>query len=123
VFSADDLLVLAIAFLMNYAGATATLGLALAKTGKICPFFSIMLGWMGVSLTGSDTSVNALLGTFRVITAKSVGVSPTLMAAADSSGGPLGKMISLQTIAIAAGARGLSKLEQRSFFALPYGTA
>jgi lactate permease len=108
--------VLAIAFLMNYAGATATLGLALAKTGKIFPFFSITLGWLGVFLTGSDTSANALFGTLQVITAKSVGVSPTLMAAANSSGGTLGKMISLQTIAIAAGATGLSTLEQGRLF-------
>jgi lactate permease len=108
--------VLAIAFLMNYAGATATLGLALAKTGKIFPFFSIMLGWLGVFLTGSDTSANALFGTLQVITAKSVGVSPALMAAANSSGGTLGKMISLQTIAIAAGATGLSTLEQAKLF-------
>lgn len=108
--------VLAIAFLMNYAGATATLGLALAKTGKIFPFFSIMLGWLGVFLTGSDTSANALFGTLQVITAKTVGVSPALMAAANSSGGTLGKMISLQTIAIAAGATGLSTLEQAKLF-------
>jgi L-lactate transport len=108
--------VLAIAFLMNYAGATATLGLALAKTGKIFPFFSIMLGWLGVFLTGSDTSANALFGTLQVITAKTVGVSPALMAAANSSGGTLGKMISLQTIAIAAGATGLSTLEQGKLF-------
>jgi L-lactate transport len=108
--------VLAIAFLMNYAGATATLGLALAKTGKIFPFFSIMLGWLGVFLTGSDTSANAIFGTLQVITAKSVGVSPALMAAANSSGGTLGKMISLQTIAIAAAATGLSTLEQAKLF-------
>ena len=108
--------VLAIAFLMNYSGATATLGLALAKTGKVFPFFSIMLGWLGVFLTGSDTSANALFGTLQVITAKSVGVSPALMAAANSSGGTLGKMISLQTIAIAAGATGLSAVEQSKLF-------
>jgi L-lactate transport len=108
--------VLAMAFLMNYVGATATLGLALAKTGKIFPFFSIMLGWLGVFLTGSDTSANALFGTLQVITAKSVGVSPALMAAANSAGGTLGKMISLQTIAIAAGATGLSTLEQVKLF-------
>ena len=70
-----------------------------------------------------DTSANALFGTLQVITAKSVGVSPALMAAANSSGGTLGKMIGLQTIAIAAGATGLSTLEQGSSFALPYGTA
>ena len=81
-----------------------------------------MFGWMGVSLTGSHTSVNTLFGTFQVITAKSAGVSPTLMAAANSSGCTLGKMISLQ-IAIAAGATGLSTLEQEKLFALPYGTA
>jgi L-lactate transport len=108
--------VLAIAFLMNYCGATATLGLVLAKTGKIFPFFSIMLGWLGVFLTGSDTSANALFGTLQVITAKNVGVSPVLMAAANSSGGTLGKMISLQTIAIAAGATGLTAAEQGKLF-------
>jgi len=71
---------------------------------------------LGVFLKGSDTSANALFGTLQVITAKSVGVSPALMAAANSSGGTLGKMIGLQTIAIAAGATGLSTLEQGKLF-------
>jgi lactate permease len=87
------------------------------------PFFSIVLGWLGVFLKDSDTSANALFGTLQVITAKSVGVSPALMAVANSSGGTLGKMIGLQTIAIAAGATGLSTLEHGNSFALPYGTA
>lgn len=108
--------VLAIAFLMNYVGATATLGLALAKTGSVFPFFSASLGWLGVFLTGSDTSANALFGPLQVVTARSVGVAPALMASANSAGGTLGKMISLQTIAVAAAATGLSSIDQVRLF-------
>ena len=96
--------VLGMAFLMNYCGATATLGLAFAATGAVFPFFSAMLGWVGVFLTGSDTSANALFGNLQVITAQRLGFSPVLMAAANSAGGVMGKMISVQTIAIAAAA-------------------
>jgi L-lactate transport len=108
--------VLAIAFLMNYCGATATLGLAFAATGKLFPFFSAMLGWIGVFLTGSDTSSNALFGNLQVVTATRLGLDPVLMAAANSSGGVMGKMISLQTIAIAAAATGLSQQDQSRLF-------
>jgi lactate permease len=108
--------VLGIAFVMNYCGATATLGLAFAATGKMFPFFSAMLGWFGVFLTGSDTSSNALFGNLQVVTATRLGLSPVLMAAANSSGGVMGKMISLQTIAIAAAATGLSQDEQSRLF-------
>ncbi len=108
--------VLAIAFLMNYCGATATLGLAFAATGRLFPFFSALLGWMGVFLTGSDTSSNALFGNLQVVTAQRLGFSPILMAAANSSGGVMGKMISLQTIAIAAAATGLNSAEQARLF-------
>jgi L-lactate transport len=108
--------VLAIAFLMNYCGATATLGLAFATTGRAFPFFSALLGWVGVFLTGSDTSANALFGNLQVVTAHKLGFSPVLMAAANSSGGVMGKMISLQTIAIAAAATGLSNAEQSRLF-------
>jgi L-lactate transport len=108
--------VLAIAFLMNFCGATATLGLAFAATGSLFPFFSALLGWFGVFLTGSDTSANALFGNLQVVTAQRLGFSPVLMAAASSSGGVMGKMISLQTIAIAAAATGLNQAEQSRLF-------
>jgi L-lactate transport len=108
--------VLGIAFVMNYCGATATLGLAFAATGAVFPFFSVLLGWIGVFLTGSDTSANALFGNLQVVTAGRLGFSPILMAAANSSGGVMGKMISLQTIAIAAGATGLTAGDQVKLF-------
>ncbi len=108
--------VLALAFLMNYSGATATLGLAFAATGSLFPFFSALLGWFGVFLTGSDTSSNALFGNLQVVTAQRLGFSPVLMAAASSAGGVMGKMISLQTIAIAAAATGLTPSDQSKLF-------
>ena len=108
--------VLALAFLMNYCGATATLGLAFASTGRLFPLFSALLGWLGVFLTGSDTSSNALFGSLQVVTAGRLGFDPVLMAAANSAGGVMGKMISLQTIAIAAAATGLSAAEQVKLF-------
>lgn len=104
--------VLAIAFLMNYCGATATLGLAFSASGAMFPFFGALLGWMGVFLTGSDTSSNALFGGLQVVTANRLGFDPVLMAAANSAGGVMGKMISLQTIAVAAAATGLSVSDQ-----------
>jgi L-lactate transport len=108
--------VLAIAFLMNYCGATATLGLAFVATGRLFPFFSALLGWVGVFLTGSDTSSNALFGNLQVVTANRLGFDPVLMAAANASGGVMGKMISLQTIAVAAAATGLSQADQAKLF-------
>jgi lactate permease len=108
--------VLAMAFLMNYSGAAATLGLAFAASGVLFPFFSAMLGWLGVFLTGSDTSANALFGNLQVVTASRLGISPVLMAAANSVGGTMGKMISLQTIAVAAAATGMSVSEQAKLF-------
>ncbi len=104
--------VLAMAFLMNYCGATATLGLAFAATGALFPFFSAALGWLGVFITGSDTSSNALFGNLQVVTAGRLGFDPVLMAATNSVGGVMGKMISLQTIAVAAAATGISVAEQ-----------
>ena len=104
--------VLAMAFLMNYCGATATLGLAFAATGAAFPFFSAALGWLGVFITGSDTSSNALFGNLQVVTAGRLGFDPVLMAATNSVGGVMGKMISLQTIAVAAAATGISVAEQ-----------
>ena len=108
--------VLAMAFLMNYCGATGTLGLAFSATGALFPFFSALLGWLGVFLTGSDTSSNALFGSLQVVTADRLGLSPVLMAATNSSGGVLGKMISLQTIAVAAAATGMSVPDQARLF-------
>ncbi|MEQ1884374.1 MAG: lactate permease LctP family transporter [Bryobacteraceae bacterium] len=104
--------VLALAFLMNYCGATATLGLAFSATGKLFPFFSPVLGWLGVFLTGSDTSANALFGTLQMVTADRLGFSQSMMAAANSAGGVMGKMISLQSIAVAAAATGLPQADE-----------
>jgi lactate permease len=101
--------VLALAYVMNYSGATATLGLAFAHTGVFFPFFGTFLGWLGVFLTGSDTSANALFGNLQMISAQALGLNPVLMAAMNSSGGVLGKMISLQSIAVAAAATGMPR--------------
>ena len=108
--------VLALAFLMNYSGATASLGLAFAATGAAFPFFSALLGWLGVFLTGSDTSANALFGNLQVVTANKLGLSPVLMAAANSAGGVMGKMISLQSIAVAAAATGMPLSDESKLF-------
>ena len=108
--------VLALAYLMNYSGATATLGLAFAATGALFPFFSAMLGWLGVFLTGSDTSANALFGNLQVVTAGRLDLNPVLMAASNSSGGVMGKMISLQSIAVAAAATGMAPSEEAKLF-------
>ncbi|HEV2352449.1 MAG TPA: lactate permease LctP family transporter [Terriglobia bacterium] len=108
--------VVAMAFLMNYSGATVTLALALAATGAAFPFFSPLLGWLGVFLSGSDTASNALFGNLQVITANQLGVNPVLMAAANSSGGVMGKMISLQSIAVAAAATGLQSADEGRLF-------
>jgi len=108
--------VLGLAFLMNYSGATATLGLAFAATGRLFPFFSSLLGWLGVFLTGSDTSANALFGNLQVVTARHLGLDPVLMAASNSSGGVMGKMISLQSIAVAAAATGMPVSDEAKLF-------
>jgi L-lactate transport len=108
--------VLALAFLMNYSGATVTLGLAFAATGVMFPFFSALLGWVGVFLTGSDTSANALFGNLQVVTANRLNLDAVLMAASNSSGGVMGKMISLQSIAVAAAATGMAASEESRLF-------
>ncbi|MBV8782874.1 MAG: L-lactate permease [Gammaproteobacteria bacterium] len=108
--------VLALAYLMNYSGATATLGLAFAATGIAFPFFSAYLGWLGTFLTGSDTSTNALFGNLQVVTANTLNLSPALMAASNSSGGVMGKMISLQSISVAAAATGMGAAEEARLF-------
>jgi lactate permease len=108
--------VLGLAFLMNYSGATVTLGLAFAATGALFPFFSALLGWLGVFLTGSDTSANALFGNLQVVTANSLGFDPAIMAASNSAGGVMGKMISLQSLAVAVAATGMARSEEGKLF-------
>ncbi|WP_321473291.1 lactate permease LctP family transporter [uncultured Paludibaculum sp.] len=108
--------VLGLAFLMNYSGATGTLGLAFSATGAAFPFFSALLGWLGVFLTGSDTSANALFGNLQVVTANRLSLNPILMAASNSSGGVMGKMISLQSIAVAAAATGMPLEDESRLF-------
>jgi len=93
---------LALGYVTKYSGGDATLGLALATTGVMYPFFGTMLGWLGVALTGSDTASNVLFGSLQVITAKQTHVSPILMAAANSSGGVMGKMVDAQSIVVAS---------------------
>jgi lactate permease len=109
-------IVLGLAFLMNYSGATGTLGLAFAATGALFPFFGALLGWMGVFLTGSDTSANALFGSLQQVTAVKLHMSPVLMAAVNSSGGVMGKMISLQNIAVAAAATSMASQDESKLF-------
>jgi lactate permease len=108
-------LVLAFAFVANYSGMSSTLALALAGTGAAFPFFSPFLGWMGVFLTGSDTSSNALFCSLQNATAHQIGVSHTLLVAANTSGGVSGKMISPQSIAVACAATGLVGKEAALF--------
>lgn len=93
---------MAIGFITRYGGLDATMGLAFARTGMLYPFFGTLLGWLGVALTGSDTSSNVLFGSLQKISAAQVGVSPTLMAAANSCGGVMGKMIDAQSIVVAS---------------------
>lgn len=97
---------LALGYVTKFSGADATLGLALAKTGWLYPFFGTLLGWLGVALTGSDTASNVLFGSLQTITAQQTGVSPVLMASANSTGGVMGKMIDAQSIVVASTATG-----------------
>ncbi len=108
--------VLALAFLMNYAGMTSTLGLAFAATGSLFPAFSAMLGWTGVFLTGSDTASNALFGNLQVVTANALGLNPILTASTNAATGVMGKMISLQSIAVAVAATGMASSEEGRLF-------
>ena len=95
-------LMLAIGYLSRYAGLDAILGLAFARTGLLYPFFGTLLGWLGVALTGSDTSSNVLFGSLQKISAGQLGISPVLMASANSAGGVMGKMIDAQSIVVAS---------------------
>jgi lactate permease len=95
---------LAIAFTTRYSGIDVTLGLAFTHTGVLYPFFAAMLGWLGVALTGSDTSSNALFGSLQKVTAEQLGLNPVLICAANSTGGVMGKMIDAQSIVVSAAA-------------------
>lgn len=108
-------MVLAFAFIANYSGLSATLALLLAGTGVLFPFFSPFLGWLGVFLTGSDTSSNALFCSLQATTAHQIGVPDTLLVAANTTGGVTGKMISPQSIAVACAAVGLVGKESDLF--------
>jgi lactate permease len=107
--------VLALAYVMNFSGQTVTLGLALAATGGFFAFLSPVVGWIGVAVTGSDTSANSLFGLLQTTAATQTGISPYLLAAANTSGGVLGKMISPQNLAIAAAVVGLEGRESALF--------
>jgi len=97
---------LALGFTTRYSGSDSTMGLAFASTGALFPFFSPLLGWLGVALTGSDTSSNVLFGNLQVVSAEKLNMSPILAAASNSSGGVMGKMIDAQSIVVAAVATG-----------------
>jgi len=97
---------LSLGYVTRYSGLDATLGLAFARTGVLYPFFGTLLGWLGVALTGSDTSSNVLFGSLQKISAGQLGLSPVLMASANSSGGVMGKMIDAQSIVVASTATG-----------------
>lgn len=106
-------MMLALGTLTRFSGADATLGLAFAATGFFYPFFGTLLGWVGVAATGSDTASNVLFGGLQKITAGQLGISPVLMAAANSSGGVMGKMIDTQSIVVASTATGQFGQESR----------
>jgi lactate permease len=107
---------LALAYVMNYSGMTSTLGLALATSGSAFPFFSATLGWLGVFLTGSDTSANALFGNLQVVTANALNLNPVLTASVNSAAGVMGKMISVQSIAVAVAATGMTRADESRLF-------
>ena len=107
---------LGLAYLMNYSGMTSTLGLSLAATGPVFPFFSAFVGWLGVFLTGSDTSANALFGNLQVVTANALHLNPVLTASVNSAAGVMGKMISIQSIAVAVAATGMTSADESRLF-------
>jgi lactate permease len=103
---ATIMLMLALGFVTRYGGTDATLGLAFTKTGVLYPFFAAFLGWLGVALTGSDTSSNVLFGSLQKITAQQLGFNPVLIVTANSTGGVMGKMIDAQSIVVATASTG-----------------
>jgi lactate permease len=118
------LAMLGLGFVTRYSGMDAVMGLAMTHTGHFFPFFGTILGWLGVALTGTDASSNALFGSLQVITANNLGLSPVLMAAANSAGGVMGKMIDAQSIIVACAAVGQEGREGDLFRAvLPHSIA
>ena len=116
--------ILGLAYLFNYSGLTYTLGLAFAATGVLFPFFASFIGWLGVALTGSDTSSNALFANLQKTTASQLSLSPVLAVGANSSGGVLGKMISPQNLAVGTSSTGLQGKEGDLFrLVLPWSIA
>ena len=110
---ATIMIMLALGFVTRYGGTDATLGLAFTRTGRLYPFFGTLLGWLGVALTGSDTSSNVLFGSLQKITAQQLGFNPILIVTANSSGGVMGKMIDAQSIVVATASTGQSGEEGR----------
>ncbi|MEN3340371.1 MAG: lactate permease [Acidobacteriota bacterium] len=110
---ATIMLMLALGFVTRYGGTDATLGLAFTKTGVLYPFFAALLGWLGVALTGSDTSSNVLFGSLQKITAQQLGFNPVLITTANSTGGVMGKMIDAQSIVVATASTGQMGQEGR----------
>jgi lactate permease len=110
---ATIMLMLALGFVTRYGGTDATLGLAFTRTGMLYPFFAALLGWLGVALTGSDTSSNVLFGSLQKITAQQLGFNPVLIVTANSTGGVMGKMIDAQSIVVATASTGQSGQEGR----------
>jgi lactate permease len=104
-------LMLALAFVTRYSGTDVTLGLALTQSGSLYPFFAPLLGWLGVALTGSDTSSNAMFGSLQRVTAEQLGLDPLLITTANSTGGVMGKMIDAQSIVVSATATGVQRRE------------
>ena len=107
--------ILGFAYIMNFSGMAITLGYAFATTGAAFPFFASLLGWLGVFMTGSDTSTNALFGKLQAVTAEKLGIDPVITMSANTCGGVCGKMISPQSIAVATGATGLVGRESEIF--------
>jgi lactate permease len=97
---------LGLGYLTRYCGMDATMGMAMARTGALFPFFGTLIGWLGVALSGTDAGSNALFGSFQVITANKLGLSPILMGAANSAGGVMGKMIAAQSLVIGCAVTG-----------------
>jgi lactate permease len=110
---ATIMLMLSLGFVTRYGGTDATLGLAFTKTGWLYPFFATLLGWLGVALTGSDTSSNVLFGSLQKITAQQLGFNPVLIVTANSTGGVMGKMIDAQSIVVATASTGQTGQEGR----------
>jgi lactate permease len=110
---ATIMLMMALGFVTRYGGTDATLGLAFTRTGWLYPFFGTLLGWLGVALTGSDTSSNVLFGSLQKITAQQLGFNPVLVCTANSTGGVMGKMIDAQSIVVSTASTGQSGQEGR----------